>query len=302
MTFSIAARSADGKWLGVAVASRVLAVGRAVPEATVGAGAVATQALCNMTYRPRGIEMLRKGMSAAETVAALLEHDDQRERRQVGIVDRDGGSASHTGNQCLNWAGGRIGPGYAIQGNILDGEHVVRAMERAWLAGSEDEPFGRRLGAVLLAGDRAGGDQRGRQSAAILVVTPDGAHEARRTIGDYDIDNEHTNLRVDDHPDAVFELQRLIALRNVSLAVRGAGGAVRLDGDVLVEVLTLLDRIGFPPSEDDVAGTQAAIYRWAFSEDLDERLDADDLGPDMVDTVVLQYLRYRAGVGFEFGG
>ena len=138
MTFSIAARSADGRWLGVAVASRVLAVGRAVPEAAVGAGAVATQALCNMTYRPRGIEMLRRGMSAGETVAALLEHDDQREHRQVGIVDRDGGSASHTGSQCLNWAGGVTGPGYAIQGNILAGEHVVLAMQRAWLAGSED--------------------------------------------------------------------------------------------------------------------------------------------------------------------
>ena len=300
MTFSIAARSADGRWLGVAVASRVLAVGRAVPEAAVGAGAVATQALCNMTYRPRGIEMLRRGMSAGETVAALLEHDDQREHRQVGIVDRDGGSASHTGSQCLNWAGGVTGPGYAIQGNILAGEHVVLAMQRAWLAGSEDEPFGRRLGAVLLAGDRAGGDQRGRQSAAILVVTQDGAHEARRTAGNYDIDNEHTNLRVDDHPDPVFELQRLIALRDVSLGLRGTGEAARLDGDLLSEVQILLDRIGFRPSDGGVAAAQAAIHRWAFSEDLDERLDADDLGPDQVDAVVLKYLRYRAGIGLNF--
>lgn len=300
MTFSIAARSADGRWLGVAVASRVLAVGRAVPEAAVGAGAVATQALCNMTYRPRGIEMLRRGMSAGETVAALLEHDDQREHRQVGIVDRDGGSASHTGSQCLNWAGGVTGPGYAIQGNILAGEHVVLAMQRAWLAGSEDEPFGRRLGAVLLAGDRAGGDQRGRQSAAILVVTQDGAHEARRTAGNYDIDNEHTNLRVDDHPDPVFELQRLIALRDVSLGLRGTGEAARLDGDLLSEVQILLDRIGFRPSDGGVAAAQAAIHRWAFSEDLDERLEADDLGPDQVDAVVLKYLRYRAGIGLNF--
>jgi uncharacterized Ntn-hydrolase superfamily protein len=300
MTFSIAARSADGRWLGVAVASRVLAVGRAVPEAAVSAGAVATQALCNMTYRPRGIEMLRRGMSAGETVAALLEHDDQREHRQVGIVDRDGGSASHTGSQCLNWAGGVTGPGYAIQGNILAGEHVVLAMQRAWLAGSEDEPFGRRLGAVLLAGDRAGGDQRGRQSAAILVVTQDGAHEARRTAGNYDIDNEHTNLRVDDHPDPVFELQRLIALRDVSLGLRGTGEAARLDGDLLSEVQILLDRIGFRPSDGGVAAAQAAIHRWAFSEDLDERLDADDLGPDQVDAVVLKYLRYRAGIGLNF--
>ena len=232
---------------------RVLAVGRAVPEAAVGAGAVATQALCNMTYRPRGIEMLRRGMSAGETVAALLEHDDQREHRQVGIVDRDGGSASHSGSQCLHWAGGVTGPGYAIQGNILAGEQVVLAMQRAWLAGSEDEPFGRRLGAVLLAGDRAGGDQRGRQSAAILVVTQDGAHEARRTAGNYDIDNEHTNLRVDDHPDPVFELPTVDRASRRFGGARGTAEATRLDGDLLSEVQILLDRIGFRPSDGGVA-------------------------------------------------
>lgn len=301
MTFSIAARSADGQFLGVAVASRVLAVGRAVPAAAVGAGAVATQALCNMTYRPRGIDLLRQGRTAEEAVAAMVGADDQREHRQVGIVDQHGGSATHTGSKCLNWAGGVCGTNYAIQGNILAGEHVVQAMERAWLASSEDEPFGRRLGAALLAGDRAGGDQRGRQSAAILIVTPNGAHEAGRTAEHYDVDDEHTNLRVDDHPDAVFELQRLINLRDVSLAVRSGGSTVRLDGPALHEVEILLDRVGHRPGGSGAAAAQDAIRRWAFSEDLDERLDADNLGPDQLDTVVLQYLRYRAGAGLTFG-
>jgi uncharacterized Ntn-hydrolase superfamily protein len=300
MTFSIAARSADGAFLGVAVASRVIAVGRAVPAAAVGAGAVATQALCNMTYRPRGIELLRAGHSAAEVVAMLLDRDDDREHRQVGVVDHLGTSATHTGSRCLPWAGGVSGPGYAIQGNILAGEHVVLAMERAWLATDDADPLGRRLGAALLAGDRAGGDRRGRQSAGILVVTRDGAHEANRGSDHYEVNDEHTNLRVDDHTDPVFELMRLINLRDVSLSVRGDGETVELVGSTLAEVGVLLQRVGYAPDGDDAAAAQTAVRRWAFSEDLDERLDADNLPVNHMDSVVLRYLRYRAGVGMTF--
>jgi uncharacterized Ntn-hydrolase superfamily protein len=300
MTFSIVAVSEDSHWLGVAVASRVLAVGRAVPAAAVGAGAIATQALCNLTYRPRGIEMMRQGIPAADVVAALTGDDPDRDSRQVGMVDRDGGSASHTGKDCLPWAGGRTGPRYAIQGNILAGPHVVEAMERAWLAARPGEPLSRRLMAALLAGDRAGGDKRGRQSAGILVVTPDGAHEAGRTGGHYDVNDEHTNLRVDDHADPVFELARLVGLRDVSLAVRGQEPE-SLDGPVLAEVAVMLDRIGYRPSGGDAVAVTAAIRRWAFSEDLDERLDADDLRPDQIDPVLLSYLRHRAGESFAFG-
>ena len=301
MTFSIAAVSEDRQWFGVAVASRCLAVGRAVPAAAAGAGAVATQALCNMTYRPRGIEMMRGGAAAADVIAALTGDDPDRDRRQVGVVDRDRTAASHTGKNCLPWAGGRTGTGYAIQGNILAGPQVVDAMERAWLASGTDVPLGRRLVATLLAGDRAGGDRRGRQSAGILVVTPDGAHESGRTGGHYDVNDEHTNLRVDDHADPVFELARLVGLRDVSLAVRGQGAAAGLSGELLTEVGVLLDRVGHRPAGPDPAAVTAALRQWAYSEDLDERLDADDLPSDQVDSVVLDYLRYRAGAAFNFG-
>jgi len=158
MTFSIVAVSEDREWLGVAVASRVLAVGRAVQAAAVGAGAIATQAHCNMTYRPRGIELLKTGMSAPDVMAALLAEDPGPDGRQVGIVDRDRVSATYTGPNAWDWAGGLTGPGYAIQGNILAGKHVVEAMERAWLSTTPDEPFNRRLVKALLAGDRAGAD------------------------------------------------------------------------------------------------------------------------------------------------
>ncbi len=145
MTFSIVAVSEDRQWLGVAVASRVLAVGRAVPAAVVGAGAIATQAHCNVTYRPRGIELLKAGLSATDVVAELLAGDPGPDGRQVGVVDHNGGSATYTGPKASAWAGGRTGPGYAIQGNILAGPHVVEAMERAWLSGTPAEPFNRRL-------------------------------------------------------------------------------------------------------------------------------------------------------------
>jgi uncharacterized Ntn-hydrolase superfamily protein len=302
MTFSIVAVSEDGQWLGVAVASRVLAVGRAVPAAVVGAGAIATQAHCNLTYRPRAIELLRAGMSAADVVATLLADDPGPDGRQVGVVDRNGCSASHTGPQAMPWAGGRAGPGYAIQGNVLAGPQVVEAMERAWLSGSPAEAFGRRLVSALLAGDRAGGDRRGRQSAAILVVTPDGALESGRGGRHYDVDDEHTNLRVDDHQDPVFELARLVGLRDVTLSTRGSGATAPLDNQLRAEVALMLDRVGHRPAGDDAAAVTAALWQWAFTEDLDDRLRADNLPPDQIDLVVLDYLRYRAGDSYAFGG
>jgi uncharacterized Ntn-hydrolase superfamily protein len=303
MTFSIVAVSEDREWLGVAVASRVLAVGRAVAAAAVGAGAIATQAHCNMTYRPRGLELLKTGMPAPDVVAALLAADAGPDGRQVGVVDHDGGSATYTGPKAWPWAGGRTGPGYAIQGNILAGPQVVEAMERSWLSGAAAEPFNRRLVSALLAGDRAGGDRRGRQSAAILVVTPDGAHEAEAARGGahYDVNDEHTNLRVDDHADPVFELARLVGLRGVTLARLGDGATVPLAGPLRDEVALLLDRVGHRPAGSDAAAVTEAVLQWAFTEDLDDRLRADNLPPDQIDPVVVDYLRYRAGAAFGFG-
>src|SRR4051794_852118 len=173
MTFSIVARSTDGESWGVAVASKFLAVGAVVPAAVAGVGAVATQADANVAYKGLALAPLDEGATAAVALQRLLEEDEGRDERQVGIVDVDGGAASHTGHACLDWAGSLTGPdntGYAIQGNILAGDFVVAAMQDAFEATDPDEPLARRLLAALAAGDDAGGDRRGRQSAALLVV------------------------------------------------------------------------------------------------------------------------------------
>src|SRR4051812_31140998 len=166
MTFSVAARSDDGQAWGVAVASKFLGVGGAVPALEAGAGALATQAFVNLGYRPQGLALLRAGLTAPEVVAALTGADDGRDDRQLGVVDAAGGSATFTGSACLDWAGGRSGLGYTVQGNILSGPEVVAAMEEAWLSfadpgGSPSLALARRLLAALRAGDAAGGDPRG---------------------------------------------------------------------------------------------------------------------------------------------
>jgi len=206
-TFSIVAADAAAGEVGVAVASRFFAVGTVVPHARAGVGAVATQAFANTGFGPKGLDLLARGATPAEALAILLRGDDDRERRQVGVVAADGTSATYTGTGPNAWAGGRSGPGYAVQGNILAGEEVVAAMERAFLAGA-GRPLAERLFAALAAGDAAGGDARGRQSAA-LVVCRDGAGYGGFT-------DRAVDLRVDDHPDPFAELERLLGLAMVN--------------------------------------------------------------------------------------
>lgn len=213
MTFSIVARSADGESWGVAVASKFLAVGSAVPAAVAQVGAIATQADANVAYKGMALSHLDDGATASVALIRLLEDDPGRDHRQVGIVDSDGGAASHTGQSCLDWAGSVTGDGYAIQGNVLAGEEVVDAMQAAWETSDDDAPLARRLLAALTAGDDAGGDRRGRQSAAILVVR-DGA-------GYGGLDDIAVDLRVDDAAscggDPVTELARLLDLNDLYL-------------------------------------------------------------------------------------
>jgi len=209
MTFSIVARSADGESWGVAVASKFLAVGSAVPAAVAGVGAIATQADANVAYKGQALAHLDDGANASVALQRLLEDDAGRDARQVGIVDVEGGAATHTGHACLDWAGGVTGQGYAIQGNILAGEEVVLAMEAAWETTDDDAPLGRRLLAALTAGNDAGGDSRGRQSAALLVV--------REGAGYGGLDDIATDLRVDDHESPIPELERLLGLSELYL-------------------------------------------------------------------------------------
>lgn len=209
MTFSIVARSADGESWGVAVASKFLAVGSAVPAAVAGVGAIATQADANVAYKGQALAHLDDGATAGVALQRLLEDDDGRDHRQVGLVDVEGHAATHTGHACLDWAGGRSGPGYAVQGNVLAGEEVVAAMEEAWLAADPDAPLAHALLAALTAGDAAGGDRRGRQSAALLVVREGAGYGGR--------DDLAVDLRVDDHPTPVTELARLLDLNDFYL-------------------------------------------------------------------------------------
>lgn len=209
MTFSIVARSADGESWGVAVASKFLGVGSAVPAAVAGVGALATQADANVAWKGLALAHLDEGATASVALQRLLEEDEGRDHRQVGIVDLDGEAVSHTGASCLDWAGGVTGEGFAIQGNVLTGEEVVLAMQAAWDTSDDDAPLARRLLAALTAGDDAGGDRRGRQSAALLVVRDGAGYGGRDDIA--------VDLRIDDHADPVTELARLLDLNDLYL-------------------------------------------------------------------------------------
>ncbi|MCI0686654.1 MAG: DUF1028 domain-containing protein [Sporichthyaceae bacterium] len=270
MTFSIVGRSADGQAFGVAVASKFLAVGAAVPAAEAGTGAIATQSYANLAYRPDGIALLRSGQSAQATLEALTAADDGRETRQAGIVDATGAAATFTGTDCHPWAGGAAGPGYAVQGNILTGPDVVAEMERAWLATDAGEPLARRLLAALTAGDAAGGDRRGRQSAALLVVTPDGGYGGGSDV--------LVDLRIDDHPAPVPELVRLLDLHDLYFGKPDPATLVPLDGDLADEVRTLLARRGHTGDDLDTA-----LGDWAGIENYEERLSPGKIDPLLLD-------------------
>ena len=273
MTFSIVGRSADGQAFGVAVASKFLAVGAAVPAAQAGVGAIATQSYANLAYRPDGLALQPAGRSAADTLDELTAADEQRETRQAGVVDASGSAATFTGSGCHPWAGGVTGPGYAIQGNILAGPDVVVAMERAWLATGTDEPLARRLYAALAAGDAAGGDRRGRQSAALLVVTPDGGYGGGSDV--------LVDLRIDDHPDPLAELARLIDLHDLYFGKPDPQTLMPLDGALADEVRDRLARLGH-----DGEDLEAALTNWAGIENYEERLF-----PGKIDPLILDKLR-----------
>jgi uncharacterized Ntn-hydrolase superfamily protein len=206
-TFSIVAADPDAGEVGVAVASRFFAVGSVVPWARAGAGAVATQSNANTTYGPRGLDLLERGLRPQEALDVLLRSDAGRDGRQVGVVATDGRSATYTGTECTAWAGGRSGPGYAVQGNILAGEAVVIALERGFLE-TKGQPLAERLLAALVAGDAAGGDRRGHQSAALLVARDRGGYNG--------FTDRAVDVRVDDHPDPISEIARLTRLAMVN--------------------------------------------------------------------------------------
>jgi uncharacterized Ntn-hydrolase superfamily protein len=272
MTFSIVARSTDGESWGVAVASKFLAVGAVVPAAVAGVGAIATQADANVAYKGLALSHLDEGATASVALQRLLEEDGGRDERQVGIVDVDGGAATHTGHACLDWAGGVTGVGYAIQGNILAGDFVVAAMQDVFESSDPDEPLARRLLAALAAGDDAGGDRRGRQSAALLVVKEGAGYSGGDDIA--------VDLRIDDHADPVTELSRLLDLNDLYLTASTPAEQVTINDVLRAEVDEHLHRLGFDTLND-----------WAGTENYEMRVDA---GGAWIDQQILERLRDAA--------
>jgi uncharacterized Ntn-hydrolase superfamily protein len=271
MTFSIVGHGTDARgetaW-GVAVASKFLAVGSAVPAAVAGVGALATQAEANVAWKGIGLAMLDDGATASVALQRMIEDDDKRDHRQLGIVDSDGGAATHTGPSCLDWAGGIAEDGVAIQGNVLAGPEVVEEMKRAWDA-SSGQPLPRRLLAALAAGDAAGGDRRGRQSAALLVVS-DGAGYAG-------LDDVAADLRVDDHPDPVTELGRLLDLNDFYLTASTEEEKVAVTGELAAELERLAQAAG-----------QRDLLAWVGTENYEMRVAPDG---SWIDRKVLEILR-----------
>ena len=270
-TYSIVACDLEARQWGVAVQSKFLAVGSVCPYAEAEVGAVATQSFANPRYGPDGLKLLREGLSAEEAVERLTAADEGRAERQVGIVDVRGRAATYTGDKCLDWAGGRTGPGYAAQGNILVSEATVDALattfERNWSL-----PLVQRLLECLAAAQAAGGDRRGQQSASLLVVQRDGGYAG---LSDVVVD-----LRVDDHERPIEELRRIYGLHQLLFEASPREDWLPLEGKLRAEVDERLARLGYE-----------SLDAWAGVENLEERVDGDD----SIDPVALEALRGAGG-------
>lgn len=273
-TYSIVACDLEaGQW-GVATQSKFLAVGSIVPWAVPGVGAVATQAYANPRYGPGGLQLLAEGLSAAEVVARLTDADEDRADRQLGVVDAQGGGATYTGSGCMEWAGGLAGPGFAAQGNILVGEETVAALATTF-TGTHGRPLAERLLECLAAAQAAGGDRRGQQSAALLVVERDGGYAG--------LSDSLVDLRVDDHAQPVAELARLYSMHSLLFGKTPRAQWIDVDDALRTELVDRLGRLGYSGELDQALGD------WSGTENLEERVD----GVKQIDPVVLAELRRR---------
>jgi uncharacterized Ntn-hydrolase superfamily protein len=273
-TYSIVAFDAEARQWGVATQSKFLAVGSVVPWAEAEAGAVATQSYANPRYGPHGLALLRKGVDAAEAVRRLTEADDGRETRQLGIVDARGGSATFTGTECHDWAGGRTGDGYAAQGNILVGAETVDALAETFES-SAGKPLAERLVDCLAAAQAAGGDRRGQQSAALLVVEKDGGYAK---LSDVLVD-----LRVDDHAQPIEELRRMYRLHDEIFGRTPKAQWLDVHDALRDELVTRLANLGYDGELSE------AFAAWAGTENYEMRVD----GVERIDPVVLDALRRK---------
>jgi uncharacterized Ntn-hydrolase superfamily protein len=271
-TYSIVACDLDAGHWGVATQSKFLAVGSVVPWAAPGAGAIATQAYANPRYGPDGLKLLAQGLSAQDVVENLTSADEGRDHRQLGVVDGSGGSATYTGSECMDWAGGLAGPGFAAQGNILVGEETVAALATTFTA-TDGRPLAGRLLECLAAAQAAGGDRRGQQSAALFVVEQDGGYAG--------LSDTLVDLRVDDHEQPVAELARLYGIHDLLFGKTPRESWIDVDDDLRAELEERLARLGY---EGEL---ERAFGAWSGTENLEERVE----GIERIDPVVLAELR-----------
>ena len=268
-TFSMAARDPSNGDLGIIVQSKFPAVGSVVPWAKAEIGAIATQAWANVSYGPRGLDFLESGMNASQTLKMLLKDDEGREHRQVGIVDSKGHAIAHTGKECMDWAGHIVGEGFTCQGNILASEDVVGNMAEAYESTGGDMID--KLFAVINAGQAAGGDRRGMQSAAILVVRKEGGYEGGN--------DRYVDVRVDEHPSPIRELERIFKIYDMTLLSREDPSHLKkIEGSTSLRIqkalitlgyLERIDESGFP----DVAS--AALMNWTNTNNFENKARDD---------------------------
>src|SRR5262245_24542014 len=272
-TYSIVACDLEAQQWGVSVQSKFLSVGSVVPWAEPHVGAIATQAYANPRYGPNGLQLLLEGMSAQEVVDRLTGEDEGRDHRQLGVVDGQGNAATYTGGECLDWAGGRTGTNYAAQGNILVNKETVDALAETFESSSG--PLAGRLIDCLAAAQEAGGDSRGQQSSALLVVERDGGYAGLSDVV--------VELRVEDHERPIEELRRVYTLHDEIFGTTPRDKWLAVDDELAGELLERLAKLGYDGE------LQETFIRWTGKENLEDRVD----GVEEIDPVVLEALRSR---------
>ncbi|MFB3161125.1 DUF1028 domain-containing protein [Neobacillus sp. 179-J 1A1 HS] len=278
MTFSIVGYDPVEKEWGIAVQSKFLGVGAVVPWAKASAGAVATQSYANTAYGPKALELMEQGKSAQETLELLLAEDPEKEMRQVGLIDASGNPATFTGKECYDWAGGMTGTHFAAQGNILVDEKTVQAMAQVFT--ETEGPLADRLLAALDAGQEAGGDSRGKQSAALYIVKEKGGYGG--------FNDRYIDLRVDDHPDPIKELIRIYQLQQLYFAPSKPERIAAIEGEIKDQLIHHLKRLSYlsdePKSND---GIFRALTAFIHTENFEMR----EQSSGFIDLEVLEFMK-----------
>ncbi|MFZ3589033.1 DUF1028 domain-containing protein [Bacillus sp. DJP31] len=279
MTFSIVGFDPETKELGIAVQSKFLGVGAVVPWAKAGVGAVATQSYANTAYGPMGLKLMEEGKTAQETLQQLTDNDEEAQFRQVGIVDANGNPATFTGEKCYDWAGGVTGNNFTVQGNILVGEETVQAMASTFQ--DTKGSLAKRLLKALDAGQEAGGDSRGMQSASLLVVKEKGGYAG--------FNDRYIDLRVDDHPDPIKELIRIYDLQQLYFAPTKEENVLDIEGEVREDLIRQLNRHGYLDSTSDV--TDEKLHQSLTAYTHTENFEGREQGTGKIDSEVLSYMK-----------